>query len=169
MHTKQSAPQSGKGRARSAHCVALRYLLERPCCRDDKRSRVRATGHSAGLSVRGPGGVEKARHRGDPGRRTIRRCQDCHGWRTTRPCENISAYDGRSTSNPAIAGLNDVEFLTYEQIFENDRLPRSMIVIGCGPIGMEMAQAHQPLGAKVSGIADPLLPKDEPAGPHVLQ
>src|SRR5260370_15453074 len=63
---------------------------------------------------------------------------------------------------PAIAGLNDVEFLTYEQIFENDRLPRSMIVIGGGPIGMEMAQAHQRLGAKVSVIADRLLPKDEP-------
>src|SRR5260370_22326742 len=65
---------------------------------------------------------------------------------------------------PAIAGLNEVEFLTYEQIFENDRLPRSMIVIGGGPIGMEMAQAYQRLGAKVSVIADRLLPNDEPEG-----
>jgi pyruvate/2-oxoglutarate dehydrogenase complex dihydrolipoamide dehydrogenase (E3) component len=70
---------------------------------------------------------------------------------------------------PAIAGLNDVEFLTYEQIFENDRLPRSMIVIGGGPIGMEMAQAHQRLGAKVSVIADRLLPKDEPEVREVMQ
>src|SRR5260370_9793717 len=70
---------------------------------------------------------------------------------------------------PAIAGLNDVEFLTYEQIFENDRLQRSMIVIGGGPIGMEMAQAHQRLGAKVSVIADRLLPKDEPEVREVMQ
>src|SRR5262249_43609865 len=70
---------------------------------------------------------------------------------------------------PAIAGLNDVEFLTYEQIFENDRLPRSMIVIGGGPIGMEMAQAYQRLGAKVSVIADRLLPKDEPEVRDVMR
>ncbi len=62
-----------------------------------------------------------------------------------------------------------MEFLTYEQIFENDRLPRSMIVIGGGPIGMEMAQAHQRLGAKVSVIADRLLPKDEPEVREVMQ
>src|SRR6516165_6687399 len=41
---------------------------------------------------------------------------------------------------PPIDGLNGVPFVTYEQIFDNDRLPRSMIVVGGGPIGMEMAQ-----------------------------
>ena len=55
---------------------------------------------------------------------------------------------------PAIAGLNEVPYLTYEQIFENDRLPRSMIVVGGGPIGMEMTQAYQRLGAQVSIVAD---------------
>src|SRR5260370_5447797 len=62
---------------------------------------------------------------------------------------------------PAIAGLNEVPYLTYEQIFENDRLPRSMIVVGGGPIGMEITQAYQRLGARVSIVADRLLPKDE--------
>src|SRR5216684_5397653 len=70
---------------------------------------------------------------------------------------------------PAIAGLNEVPFLTYEQIFENDRLPRSMIVVGGGPIGMEMTQAYQRLGAQVSVVADRLLPKEEPEVREVMQ
>jgi pyruvate/2-oxoglutarate dehydrogenase complex dihydrolipoamide dehydrogenase (E3) component len=70
---------------------------------------------------------------------------------------------------PAIAGLNEVPFLTYEQIFENDRLPRSMIVVGGGPIGMEMTQAYQRLGAEVSVVADRLLPKDEPEVREVMR
>ena len=70
---------------------------------------------------------------------------------------------------PSIEGLRDVPFLTYEQIFDNDRLPRSMIVIGGGPIGMEMAQAYQRLGAEVSVVADRLLPKDEPEAREVMR
>jgi pyruvate/2-oxoglutarate dehydrogenase complex dihydrolipoamide dehydrogenase (E3) component len=70
---------------------------------------------------------------------------------------------------PSIEGLKDVPFLTYEQIFDNDRLPRSMIVIGGGPIGMEMAQAHRRLGAEVSVVADRLLPKDEPEAREVIR
>jgi pyruvate/2-oxoglutarate dehydrogenase complex dihydrolipoamide dehydrogenase (E3) component len=70
---------------------------------------------------------------------------------------------------PSTEGLNDVPFLTYEQIFENDRLPRSMIIIGGGPVGMEMAQAHQRLGAQVSLVCDRLLPKDEPEASEVVR
>jgi len=70
---------------------------------------------------------------------------------------------------PSIEGLKDVPFLTYEQIFDNDRLPRSMIVIGGGPIGMEMAQAYQRLGADVSLVADRLLPKDEQEAREVMR
>jgi pyruvate/2-oxoglutarate dehydrogenase complex dihydrolipoamide dehydrogenase (E3) component len=70
---------------------------------------------------------------------------------------------------PSIEGLKDVPFLTYEQIFDNDRLPRSMIVIGGGPMGMEMAQAYRRLGAEVSVVADRLLPKDEPEAREVIR
>jgi pyruvate/2-oxoglutarate dehydrogenase complex dihydrolipoamide dehydrogenase (E3) component len=70
---------------------------------------------------------------------------------------------------PPIVGLNEVPFLTYEQIFDNDRLPRAMIVVGGGPIGIEMAQAYQRLGAQVSLVADRLLPKDEPEAREVMQ
>jgi pyruvate/2-oxoglutarate dehydrogenase complex dihydrolipoamide dehydrogenase (E3) component len=70
---------------------------------------------------------------------------------------------------PSIAGLDEVPFLTYEQIFDNDRLPRAMIVVGGGPVGMEVAQAYQRLGAMVSVVADRLLPKDEPEVRELLQ
>src|SRR5581483_1569567 len=62
---------------------------------------------------------------------------------------------------PPIAGINEVPYITYEQIFDNDRLPPTMIVIGAGPIGMEMAQAYQRLGSQVTVVGDRLLPKEE--------
>src|SRR5260370_16229948 len=49
---------------------------------------------------------------------------------------------------PAIAGLNEVPFLTYEQIFEDDPLPRSLIVVGGGPIGKVMAHPYRRRGAE---------------------
>ena len=70
---------------------------------------------------------------------------------------------------PGIAGLNEVPFFTYEQIFENDRLPRELIVIGGGPIGMELAQAYQRLGSRVTVVAERLLPKEEPEVQQVMQ
>jgi pyruvate/2-oxoglutarate dehydrogenase complex dihydrolipoamide dehydrogenase (E3) component len=62
---------------------------------------------------------------------------------------------------PAVAGLPDVRFLTYENIFDNDALPKSMIVVGGGPVGVEMAQAYQRLGAEVTVVAERVLPKED--------
>ena len=63
---------------------------------------------------------------------------------------------------PPIAGLHQVPFLTNETVFANRELPEHLIVIGGGPIGVEMAQAHRRLGARVT-ILDigPLLPRDD--------
>jgi pyruvate/2-oxoglutarate dehydrogenase complex dihydrolipoamide dehydrogenase (E3) component len=62
---------------------------------------------------------------------------------------------------PAIAGLTDVPYFTYQQIFENDRLPQHLLVVGGGPIGCEIAQAYRRLGSRVSIIAEHLLPREE--------
>ena len=62
---------------------------------------------------------------------------------------------------PSIDGLNDVPFITYENIFDNDVLPKKMIVVGGGPVGVEMAQAYQRLGAQVTMVAKRLLPKED--------
>tara|TARA_R110002124_G_scaffold129636_1_gene291310 strand:- start:60886 stop:62322 length:1437 start_codon:yes stop_codon:yes gene_type:complete len=57
---------------------------------------------------------------------------------------------GSSAAVPPIPGLDGVDFLTNESVFDRDNLPDHLIVIGGGPIGVEMAQAHAQLGCKVT-------------------
>ncbi|MEE9170360.1 MAG: FAD-dependent oxidoreductase, partial [bacterium] len=59
---------------------------------------------------------------------------------------------GSSAVVPPIEGLPDVEYLTNETIFSVDRLPQKMIVVGAGPIGVEMSQAFRRFGAEVTVI-----------------
>ncbi|RVV97094.1 dihydrolipoamide dehydrogenase [Mesobaculum littorinae] len=59
---------------------------------------------------------------------------------------------GSSPMVPPIDGLGDVPYLTNETLFENRERPRHLIVIGGGPIGCEMAQAHRRLGCEVTVI-----------------
>jgi pyruvate/2-oxoglutarate dehydrogenase complex dihydrolipoamide dehydrogenase (E3) component len=64
---------------------------------------------------------------------------------------------------PPIPGLAEVPFLTTETIFDNRVLPRHLAIIGGGPIGVEMAQAHRRLGAEVTLIeAQEVLGRDDP-------
>lgn len=53
---------------------------------------------------------------------------------------------------PPIPGLDDLPYLTSETIFAQRTRPEHLIIIGGGPIGMEMAQAHQRLGSKVTVV-----------------
>ena len=57
---------------------------------------------------------------------------------------------GSTAFIPPIEGLSDVDYLTNESLFDLQVLPEHLIVIGGGPIGMEMAQAHRRLGSKVT-------------------
>ena len=59
---------------------------------------------------------------------------------------------GSSPLVPPIPGLDQVSWFTNETIFENTACPDHLIIIGGGPIGMELAQAHRNLGAWVSVI-----------------
>jgi len=64
---------------------------------------------------------------------------------------------------PPISGLSQAPYLTNETIFQNRTLPDHLIVIGGGPIGVELAQAHRRLGAKVSIVEGAtILNKDDP-------
>jgi pyruvate/2-oxoglutarate dehydrogenase complex dihydrolipoamide dehydrogenase (E3) component len=53
---------------------------------------------------------------------------------------------------PPIPGLDGVPFLTNETIFDLREAPRHLLIIGGGPIGLEMAQAHRRLGCQVTVI-----------------
>lgn len=51
---------------------------------------------------------------------------------------------------PPIPGLSDTPYFTNETIFTQTDIPDHLIVVGGGPIGIEMAEAHRQLGAKVT-------------------
>ena len=64
---------------------------------------------------------------------------------------------------PPIDGLDTVPYLTNETLWDLRERPDHLLIIGGGPIGMEMAQAHRRLGSKVTVIeAAKALGKDDP-------
>jgi pyruvate/2-oxoglutarate dehydrogenase complex dihydrolipoamide dehydrogenase (E3) component len=77
---------------------------------------------------------------------------------------------GSSAFVPPIPGLADIAHFTNENIFDNETLPEHLVVIGAGPIGCEMAQAHRRLGARVTllDIAR-MLPRDDPEATEVVR
>ncbi|NNK65329.1 MAG: FAD-dependent oxidoreductase [Rhodobacteraceae bacterium] len=70
---------------------------------------------------------------------------------------------GSSPLVPPIPGLADVPYFTNETIFDLRDKPEHLLIIGGGPIGMEMAQAHVRLGATVTVIEGmKAMGKDDP-------
>ena len=70
---------------------------------------------------------------------------------------------GSSAFVPPIEGLPEVDYLTNESLFDLTELPEHLIVVGGGPIGMEMAQAHRRLGSRVTVLeGGRALGKDDP-------
>ena len=59
---------------------------------------------------------------------------------------------GSSPSIPPIEGIDKTPYITNKEIFSLESLPNSMIVIGAGPIAIEMAQSFCRLGTKVSVV-----------------
>ncbi len=77
---------------------------------------------------------------------------------------------GSSPAAPPIEGLGSVPFLTNETVFANRVLPRHLLVVGGGPIGVEMAQAHRRLGARVTvAEADRIMAKEDPELTRVVK
>jgi len=64
----------------------------------------------------------------------------------------------------ATGGIETVPYLTYRSIFDLQGLPAQLLVLGAGPIGLELAQAFRRLGSAVTVVEqlDRLLPGDEP-------
>lgn len=76
---------------------------------------------------------------------------------------------GSRASIPPIEGLDKDRVLTNETIFDLKEKPDHLIIIGGGPIGVEMAQAHHHLGSKVTIIeAQKLLQRDDPHNVAIL-
>ena len=70
---------------------------------------------------------------------------------------------GSKAAIPPIPGLDSVPFHTNETIFADTDKPSHLAIIGGGPIGIEMAQAHRRLGCAVTVIeAAHILGRDDP-------
>lgn len=70
---------------------------------------------------------------------------------------------GSSAFIPPIPGLDQVPYLTNENLWDQTELPEHLAVIGGGPIGLEMALAHRRLGAEVTVFEmGSILIKDDP-------
>ncbi len=88
-------------------------------------------------------------------------CIVCQGRRITSRKYLIAT--GSRAALPDIEGLENVDYLTNREIFYLDSLPESLIVLGAGAIAVEMAQAFNRLGSKVTVIqrSDQILSKED--------
>lgn len=83
--------------------------------------------------------------------------------------DGILLATGAKPKHPSITGIQDVEYITYEEAFSLDEVPDKMTVIGAGPIGCELAQAYSRLGATVTVVASNILPREEPEVGEMMQ
>ncbi len=105
-----------------------------------------------------------------------------HGWARFRSPREID-IDGRPVCSPRfvvatgagpavppIEGLRELRHLTNENLFQLDRLPARLAVLGGGAIGVEMSQAFARLGSEVTLIEaeDRILTKEEPEASAVV-
>ena len=70
---------------------------------------------------------------------------------------------GSRPAVPPIEGLDTIDYFTNESIFANQELPGRLLVIGGGPIGIELAQAYRRLGSQVIvlDLLNRILPKED--------
>ena len=77
---------------------------------------------------------------------------------------------GSSPTVPPIPGIKQTPYLTNETVFDLTILPTHLIIIGAGPVGLELAQAFRRLGAQVTvlDVAQALAREDKECAASVL-
>ena len=78
---------------------------------------------------------------------------------------------GSVPSIPPIPGLDEVDYWTNREATTVREIPASIVVLGAGAVGCELAQFFRRMGAKVAlaDIADRLLPRDHPDAGALLR
>lgn len=89
----------------------------------------------------------------------------------TLTAKRIFIATGTSPRVPPIPGLADVDYLTNENLFDLEGVPESLVIIGGGAIGCEMAQAFARLGcnATIVHMDSQLVPMGDPEASAILQ
>lgn len=77
--------------------------------------------------------------------------------------QNITIASGARPIIPQILGIEKVNVLTSETVWELDKLPQKLLIIGAGPIGCELAQCFSRLGSIVTVVdnASRILAKED--------
>lgn len=77
--------------------------------------------------------------------------------------KRIVIATGSRPAVPPVANLEDVGYLTHESILELRSQPRTLVVLGAGPVGLEFAQIFARLGTEVTVVelADEILPRED--------
>ncbi len=77
---------------------------------------------------------------------------------------NTLIATGSHPAIPNIEGLAETGYMTNEDVFDLQNLPSSVIIVGGGPIGVELGQAFERLGTRVMILQGPerILPKEDP-------
>lgn len=90
---------------------------------------------------------------------------------TSYSAKHVLIATGARAAIPPISGLSDVDFLTNETLFELEKLPPRLGIIGGGPIGCEMAMAFAGFGSAVTIFegAPRLIPNEEPEASAVIE
>lgn len=85
--------------------------------------------------------------------------------------QRIVIATGSAPVVPPIPGLDELDFLTNETVFDLEAAPGSVAILGGGAIGCELAQAFRRLGMRVETVeaADRLLSREEPEASAVVE
>jgi pyruvate/2-oxoglutarate dehydrogenase complex dihydrolipoamide dehydrogenase (E3) component len=136
--------------------VAHRIRAEATDNWDDQAAADRFTGQG-GLLFRGPGAIVA------PGRVAV-------GGDVLRARRGIVIDTGSAPAIPPVPGLAGTPYWTNHEAIEAEQVPDSLIVVGGGPIGSELAQVYSRFGAAVTVVeaAGRLLPSEEPEAGALL-
>lgn len=91
--------------------------------------------------------------------------------KTTRlSAQNIVIATGGEPMAPPIPGLDQIDYLTSDTLWEITELPERLLVLGGGPIGCELAQSFARLGSHVTLVemADRVLVREDPEASALL-
>jgi len=93
------------------------------------------------------------------------------GTKTTLRFDKAMVATGGSAWVPPGPGLGDIEHLTNGNIFNMTEQPKTMIVVGAGPIGMELAQSFQRFGTQVTVLerGPHFLPREDPDASELVR
>lgn len=88
-------------------------------------------------------------------------CVDVDGKKLTT--RSIVVASGAEPAVPALPGMGELEYYTSDTIWEIDRLPKRLLVLGGGPIGCELSQAFARLGSQVIQVQrlDRIMPRED--------